>query len=146
MGGMTTITHPVHHQQQTHRMSCWAASAAMITGRSESEILEQFADFGNDGADEPECRDLAGRLGLTVLPEACRASDGWWQLLERGPVMVGIPNHFIVVSGISYDESSGAWHLLVNDPANAGSEWRQLETVENGYEADWNFSYDLLQR
>jgi len=33
----------------------------------------------------------------------------------------------------------------VYDPAR-GDYWSTLETVENGYEADWEFSYDLLQR
>jgi hypothetical protein len=143
---MANITHSVNHQAQTHEMSCWAASAAMITGKTEKEIREQFADFGGDGADEPECQRLASELSLTIVPEACRAGLGWWQLLERGPVMVGIPGHFIVVSGIDYNEDTQAYYLLVNDPGNSAPDWRVLETVENGYEEDWNFSYDMLQR
>lgn len=143
---MANITHSVNHQAQTQTMSCWAASAAMITGKTEKEILEQFADFGADGADEPECQRLASDLSLTIVPEACRAGQGWWQLVERGPVMVGIPGHFIVVSGIDYNEDTQAYYLLVNDPANSAPDWRVMETVENGYEADWDFSYDLMQR
>jgi ABC-type bacteriocin/lantibiotic exporter with double-glycine peptidase domain len=143
---MANITHSVNHQAQTQTMSCWAASAAMITGKSEQEILEQFADFGADGADEPACQRLASELSLTIVPEQCRAGKGWWQLVERGPVMVGIPQHFIVVSGIDYNEDTQAYYLLVNDPATSGPEWKVLETVENGYEADWEFSYDMLQR
>jgi hypothetical protein len=143
---MANITHSVNHQAQTHEMSCWAASAAMITGKTEKEIREQFADFGGDGADEPECQRLASELSLTIVPEACRAGQGWWQLLERGPVMVGIPGHFIGVSGIDYNEDTQAYYLLVNDPGNSAPDWRVLETVENGYEEDWNFSYDMLQR
>ena len=143
---MANITHSVNHQAQTQTMSCWAASVAMITGKTEKEILEQFADFGADGADEPECQRLASDLSLTIVPEACRAGQGWWQLVERGPVMVGIPGHFIVVSGIDYNEDTQAYYLLVNDPANSAPDWRVMETVENGYEADWDFSYDLMQR
>ena len=143
---MTQIMHSVNHQAQTQQMSCWAASAAMMTGKTEAEILEQFKDFGADGADEPECQRLAGDLSLTIVPEACRAGEGWWQLLGRGPVMVGIPGHFIVVSGIDYNEESQAYYLYVNDPGNASPDWRVLETVENGYEADWEFSYDMLQQ
>jgi hypothetical protein len=60
--------------------------------------------------------------------------------------MVGIPGHFIVVSGIDYNEDSHAYYLYVNDPGNSSPEWRVLETVENGYEADWEFSYDMLQQ
>jgi hypothetical protein len=58
--------------------------------------------------------------------------------------MVGIPDHFIVVSGIYVDDAGNA-QVRVLDPAR-GDHWATLETVENGYEADWNFSYDLLQR
>ena len=65
---------------------------------------------------------------------------------EGGPVMVGIPGHFIVVSGIDFNDESQAYYLYVNDPLNSGPDWRLLETVENGYEADWEFSYDMLQR
>jgi hypothetical protein len=142
---MANIIHTVNHQQQSQPMSCWAASAAMLTGTTESVILEKFADFGSDGAGEPECQRLASELDLTILPEACRTPEGWWQLLERGPVMVGIPQHFIVVSGIDYNEDSQAYYLLVNDPRNSGPDWRLLATVEAGYEADWEFGYDLLQ-
>jgi ABC-type bacteriocin/lantibiotic exporter with double-glycine peptidase domain len=142
---MANITHTINHQAQTQQMSCWAASAAMVTNTTEAAILEKFADFGADGADEPECQRLASELGLTIVPEACRAGEGWWQLLQRGPVMVGIPGHFIVVSGIDYNEDSQAYYLFVNDPGNSAPEWRVLETVENGYEEDWNFSYDMLQ-
>jgi ABC-type bacteriocin/lantibiotic exporter with double-glycine peptidase domain len=142
---MANITHTVNHQQQTRENSCWAASAAMLTGTSESVILEKFADFGDDGASEPECQRLATELGLTVLPEMCRTPEGWWEILERGPVMVGIPRHFIVVSAIDYNEDTGAYYVLVNDPGNSGPDWRLLGTVEQGYEDDWKYGWDLLQ-
>jgi ABC-type bacteriocin/lantibiotic exporter with double-glycine peptidase domain len=135
---------PLSYISQTQPMSCWAASAAMLTGRTEADILQEFADFGSDGADEPECQALAQRLSLRIMPEACRNTDGWVQLIAGGAVMVGIPNHFIVVSGIYVDDAGNA-QVHVLDPAN-GDSWQVLETVENGYEQDWNFSYDLLQK
>ena len=82
---MADIDHPVQYVAQSQPMSCWAASAAMMMGKSEAEILEQFAAFGDDGADEPECRTLAEKLNMTILPEACRNADGWWQILGRAP-------------------------------------------------------------
>jgi len=142
---MTQIMHSVNHLQQSTPNTCWAASAAMLTGTSEADITSQF-HFGDDGADEPECQQLASGLSLTIVPEACRAGEGWWQLLQAGPVMVGIPHHFIVVSGIDYNDDTQAYYLYVNDPLNGSPDWRLLETVENGYEADWEFSYDMLQR
>lgn len=141
---MADLDHPVTYVAQSQAMSCWAASAAMMMNTTEADILQQFADFGDDGADEPECRSLAQRLSMNILPEACRNADGWWQILGRGPVMVGIPNHFIVVGGI-YTDDAGNSQVHVYDPAR-GEYWSTLETVEGGYEADWEFSYDLLQR
>jgi hypothetical protein len=83
---------------------------------------------------------------MNILAEACRTADGWWQILGRGPVMVGIPSHFIVVGGI-YSDDAGNTQVHVYDPdPSAGKYWSMLETVESGYEADWDFSYDLLQR
>ena len=142
---MTQIMHSVNHLQQSTPNTCWAASAAMLTGTTETDITTKFA-FGDDGASEPECQQLASGLSLTIVPEACRAGEGWWQLLQGGPVMVGIPGHFIVVSGIDYNDDTQAYYLYVNDPLNSGPDWRLLETVESGYEADWEFSYDMLQR
>ena len=40
---------------------------------------------------------------------------------------------------------TGVYDRYVNDPAYGGPDWRLLESVENGYEEDWNFSYDMLQ-
>ena len=140
----TQIDWPLNYISQSQQMSCWAASAAMLTGRTEADILADFSDFGSDGADEPECQALAQRLNLRIMPEACRNTDGWVQLLEGGPVMVGIPGHFIVVSGIYVDDDGNA-QVHVLDPA-ASDHWSVLETVESGYEADWEFSYDLLQK
>ena len=142
---MANITHERQSSGTVRAHVLLGRSAAMLTGTTESVILEKFADFGDDGANEPECQRLASELSLTILPEACRTPEGWWQLLERGPVMVGIPDHFIVVSGIDYNEDSQAYYLLINDPRNSGPDWRPLATVEGGYEQDWNFSYDLLQ-
>jgi hypothetical protein len=127
-------------------MRCWAASAAMLTDTTEAEILEMFKDFGSDAANEPECQLLASELSLTIVPEACHNGQGWWHLLERGPLMVTIPGHFIVVSGIDYNEDAQAYYLLVNDPGKSGPDWRVMETPQGGYEQDWNFSYELLQR
>ena len=50
----------VEHVPQTQQMSCWAASTAMMLGYKnnqsypESAVLQQFRDFGADGADEGE--------------------------------------------------------------------------------------------
>ena len=142
---MSNITHSVNPQQQSRQNSCRAASAAMLSGTTEAVILDKFADFGDDGADEPECQRLATDLNLTVLPEMCRTPEGWLQILERGPVMVGIHGHFIVVSAIDFNEDKGAYYVLVNYPANSGPDWRLLETVEAGYEDDWKYGWDLLQ-
>ena len=86
----------IEHVPQTQQMSCWAASTAMMLGYRdgqsypESAVLEQFRDFGVDGADENECQQLAFRLGFNVVTNACRTALGWAELLDHGPVMVGM--------------------------------------------------------
>jgi hypothetical protein len=141
---MADLDHPVGYVSQTQPKSCWAASAAMMMGTTEADVLQQFSDFGDDGAGEPECQALAQRLNMNILPEPCHTAEKWWQILGRGPVMVGVPNHFIVVGGI-YTDDLGNTQVHVYDPTR-GDYWSMLETVENGYEADWEFSYALLQR
>jgi len=145
-----SVDHYVHYLPQSQQMSCWAASTAMMLGwrknqcYSEETVLEEFRAFGTDGADEDECRKLAITLGMEVLPEACRTPEGWEQVLTRGPVMVGIPGHFIVVAGIQGDGQAATTQMHVLDPAR-GESWWSYDQVEQQYELDADFGYDLLQ-
>lgn len=107
----------------------------------ESAVLEQFRDFGADGADEGECQQLAYRLGFNVVANACRNAKGWAQMLERGPVMVGSPTHVIVIGGIENEDDDGNARLKILDPAR-GEYWGGYREVEQQYELNPDSGYD----
>jgi ABC-type bacteriocin/lantibiotic exporter with double-glycine peptidase domain len=138
----------VQHVPQTQAMSCWAASTAMMIGYRdnqsypESAVLQQFKDFGADGADEGECQQLAYRLGFTIVQNACRNAQGWAQMLERGPVMVGSPTHVIVIAGISGEDDDSHAQLKILDPAASGEQWGGYQAIEQQYELNPDAGYD----
>lgn len=136
---------------QSDTMSCWAAAATMMLGwrdqvcyAGDADVRARYGDMGGDGADVEECLHLALGQGMQVQPEMCRTPDGWEQLLGRGPVMVGIPGHFVVVSAINGDGSPEGSSLYVLDPA-AGESWQPFVDVEQAYELDSAAGNDLLQ-
>lgn len=143
----------VEHQQQSQDMSCWAASTAMMMGYHrnqsypESEVLAEFREFGVDGADNEECKTLASRVGLNVLSDACRNAEGWAQVLARGPVMVGTPNHVLVVAGIQNEEDDDNASLKIEDPAQSGEYWGSYRDIEAQYElnVDAGYTVNLFQ-
>jgi ABC-type bacteriocin/lantibiotic exporter with double-glycine peptidase domain len=141
-------SHTVYHVPQSQQMSCWAAAAAMLLGWRDSvcytdeTILEQFPQFGTNGQDEAECRVMVKDLGMFEHPELCRTAEAWVQVLDRGPVMVAIPQHWIVVSGIEGDETSG-YQMYVLDPAG-GEAWYTYDEVESAYQLD-TLACDMLQ-
>ncbi|MBA2281834.1 MAG: hypothetical protein H0W25_11465 [Acidimicrobiia bacterium] len=138
--------HMVSHVTQSERMSCWAASTAMMYGWQQSQswpeeqILEQFRHFGYDGTNSNEALELAQAMGMSVVAGACRGLDDWAALIARGPVMVGIPGHWIVVSGMSDDMNQ----LYVHDPAR-GEFWADWTQVEAAYEMAPDFVCDMMQ-
>ncbi len=139
----------VEHVPQTQAMSCWAASTAMMLGYHrnqsypESEVLAEFREFGVDGADNEECKTLAARVGLTVLSDACRNAQGWDQVLQRGPVMVGSPTHVIVVAGIDGEDEDASAALKVLDPAESGEYWGGYQAIEHQYELNPDAGYTV---
>lgn len=136
---------------QSDKFSCWAAAATMMLGwrdqvcyASDQEIRDKYGDMGGDTADVEECLQLALGQGMRVLPEMCRTPEGWEQLLKAGPVMVGIPGHFVVVSAIEGDGTVEGTQLYVLDPWD-GESWQPYATVEEQYELDSDYGNDLLQ-
>jgi hypothetical protein len=99
-----------------------------------------------DGADNEECKSLASRLGINVLPDACNSPMGWDQILQRGPVMVGTPTHVIVVAGINGEDGELA-QLKVHDPAQSAEYWGPYQDTERGYELnpDQGYTVNLFQ-
>lgn len=136
---------------QSDTMSCWAASATMMLGwrdqvcyANDQDVRQAYGDMGGDGADVEECLRLALGQGMRVEAEMCRTPEGWEQLLQKGPVMVGIPGHFVVVSAIEGDGSEEGTYLYVLDPG-AGEQWKLYTDVERAYELDSDAGNDLLQ-
>ena len=109
-----------------------------------TSLLERIRLLGRSGLDVLEA---LGRstlfLGHALIGR--RVPGGMGTLLVKQLYAVGVLSlAIIVVSGIYVDDAGNA-QVHVLDPA-VGDHWDVIETVENGYEADWEFSYDLLQR
>jgi hypothetical protein len=141
----------VSYVPQSDEMSCWAAAATMMLGwrdqvcyASDEDVRNAYGDMGGDGADIEECLQLALGQGMRVQPEMCRTPEGWEELLKAGPVMVGIPGHFVVVSAIEGDGTVEGTQLYVLDPWD-GESWQPYATVEQQYELDSDAGNDLLQ-
>ncbi len=144
-GETFSIDHQVDLVMQTTDNTCWAASCAMLLGLSERDVIDKVGSAGGDGADEPEMQAFAADLGLEIVAPMSMTPEGWGQLLDRGPVMVGIPHHYIVVAGIDSDGTYGGTRLHVFDPAS-GERWADYQVVENQYEIDASAGANLLQR
>ncbi len=132
---------------QTTDNTCWAAASAMLLGISEQEVIDKVGDAGGDGADEPEMNAVASGLGLNMPGGQCMGPDGWEQMLQsRGPIMVGIPRHYIVIAGInSEDGTTATTQFHVFDPAR-GEFWDTFDNVNNAYEIDASSGANLLTR
>ncbi len=138
---------PVSLVSQSTNNTCWAAASAMLLGMSEQDVVDKVGDAGGDGADEPEMTVIADTLGLQMPGGVCMGPDGWHQMLSsRGPIMVGIPGHYIVIAGIdSPDGSVDKTQFHVYDPA--GNEfWDTFDNVNNAYEIDASSGANLLTR
>ena len=141
----------VPYVAQTERMSCWAASTAMVMSwranatYTEQQILDYFSEFGTDGMDADQCHQLAQTLGMRVLAEMCRTPEAWDQTLQAGPVMVGIPGHWIVLAGLSGDLTDAGTTVHILDPARGELSSVPYSTLEAEYEMRPDFTCDTLQ-
>jgi hypothetical protein len=139
------VDNPVSLVSQTTNNTCWAASSAMLLGNSEADVVSRVGNAGGDGASEPEMQSFTATLGLRIVAPASMMPEGWAQLLGHGPVMVGIPYHYIIVAGIDSDGTYGGTKLHIFDPA-AGERWSDYQVIENSYEIDAASGANLIQR
>jgi Putative peptidoglycan binding domain/Papain-like cysteine protease AvrRpt2 len=145
-GESFTVDHPVTLVMQSTNNTCWAASSAMLLGfGSEDDVVNKVGSAGGDGANEPEMQAFTAALGLRIVAPMSMMPEGWGQLLNGGPVMVGIPYHYIVVAGIESDGTYGGTRLHVYDPAQ-GERWADYQVIENQYEIDAAAGANLIQR
>jgi ABC-type bacteriocin/lantibiotic exporter with double-glycine peptidase domain len=142
-----SVDHSVQYVPQTQQMSCWAASTAMMLGwrnnqsYPESAVLEQFREFGVDGANDSECEQLARTLGMNIMVNQCAMPEEWERQLGPGPIMVGSPTHVIVVAGITGDGTPEGSSFHVLDPAR-GDSWVPFMDVESQYELNPSAGYE----
>jgi hypothetical protein len=144
-GEAFSVDHSVSLVMQATDNTCWAASSAMLLGKGESDVIGMVGDAGGDGANEPEMQVFTEALGLEIVAPSSMMPEGWAQLLNRGPVMVGIPYHYIVVAGIESDGTYGGTRLHIFDPAS-GERWADYQVIENQYEIDAAAGANLIQK
>lgn len=144
-GEAFSVDHSVSLVMQATDNTCWAASSAMLLGKGEADVIGTVGDAGGDGANEPEMQVFTEALGLEIVAPSSMMPEGWAQLLNRGPVMVGIPYHYIVVAGIESDGTYGGTRLHIFDPAS-GERWADYQVIENQYEIDAAAGANLIQK
>lgn len=119
------ISWPVSWVQQPTDMSCWAASLAMLTGKSSAQEIADETNLQHamaDGASHSEFEGAAQQLGLQLEGGACGYPNmfaGWLQ--QYGPIMVAKnlePGfHAVVINGIHGDGTADGTYFEQNDPA-----------------------------
>ena len=126
-------TVPVSYVAQPTSMSCWAASLAMLTGRSTAQEIatEVGLEHAMDaGASSAEFEDAAkNKLGLTLEGGACGHPNmfgGWLQ--QYGAIMVckdiNPGFHAVVIAGIHGDGTAEGTYFDQYDPAaGVGTIW-----------------------
>lgn len=144
-GEAFSVDHSVSLVMQATGNTCWAASSAMLLDKGEADVIGMVGDAGGDGADEPEMQVFTEALGLEIVAPSSMMPEGWAQLLNRGPVMVGIPYHYIIVAGIESDGTYGGTRLHIFDPAS-GERWADYQVIENQYEIDAAAGANLIQK
>jgi hypothetical protein len=73
---MGMIDHHVNQSRKTNRCRA-GGSSRDADGHHRTGDPESLPGVGSDGADEPECRQLASEPGLNMLAEQCRDASSW---------------------------------------------------------------------
>ena len=112
-GGMSTNPIAVNQSltlvPQPTDVTCWAASIAMLTGKTVEEVCSEAGMTTTDGYGWPEIQQAVSMLGLTEVGPACGGPDYFAPMLERSPlwiVEVGAPYHAVVLAGLN---GGGNW-------------------------------------
>jgi hypothetical protein len=128
---------------QPTEVTCWAASIAMLVGRSVQEVCDAAGMTTEDGYGWSEIQRAVSTWGLTEIGPACGGPDYFAPMLERSPlwiVEIGAPYHAVVLTGMYTDADEWAWDnttVTVNNPWPPGSgnvETRSFMDFANDYE------------
>ena len=90
-------------------LTCWAASIAMLTGKTVAEVTSEAGMTTTDGYGWSEIQNAVSVHGLTEIGPACGGPDYFAQMLARSPlwiVEVGAPYHAVVLAGLN---GGGNW-------------------------------------
>lgn len=152
------VDHSLGYVGQSTDNTCWAASTAMMMGRSGDmeivrEMREQFPDsVWDDGATELELGQVAQHYSLSQVYPVCQGPEGWEQwLYENGPMLIQVPGnayHSIVVAGIrggDMGDSSEPVMVHVLDPWH-GDRWLDFDQFNNDYEMAGDWSNNVYRR
>jgi hypothetical protein len=108
-------------------VTCWAASIAMLVGRSAEEVCEAAGMSTTEGYGWSDIQNAVRTFGLTEIGPACGGPDYFAGMLERSPlwiVEVGAPYHAVVLTGVYTDADEWDWntaYVTVNNPWPPGS-------------------------
>jgi ABC-type bacteriocin/lantibiotic exporter with double-glycine peptidase domain len=162
-GGTTresvTVEHTLTYVEQSDDETCWAASTAMMLGRTDDrEIVREVtgddpSDDENDAVSEVELARVANHYGFSQVYPVCQDAFGWADWLAQGPLLIQVPgqtHHSVVAAGVyaSADENVEESLLLIYDPwPGNGVRWLSFNDANNDYEmAGENWSNNVYRR
>ena len=152
------VDYSLNYIRQSTNNTCWAASTAMMVGRSSDmdvvrEMQQHYPNsVWNDGATELELGQVARQYGLTQIWPVCQGADGWEQwLASNGPMLIQVPgnsHHSIVVAGIRGGDNGQVCEPVevhVYDPWN-GEAWIDFDRFNTQYEMAGDWSNNVYRR
>jgi hypothetical protein len=118
---------PVKLVKQKSPAKCWAAAAAMLLGKL-NPVDSGTAKTKSDGGlfpDHENIKKFARSHGLVLEPLRTWTSQAFWQLFQRGPIMVmgnvpiyriGFGSHAYVVFEMETDGTDAGTEMWYYDP------------------------------
>ena len=103
------VNQSVNLVAQPTDVTCWAASIAMLTGKSVDEVVQSANMNTTDGYGWSDIQNAVSALGLYEIGPACGGPDYFAGLLQRSPLWIvetGAPYHAVVLAGLN---GGGSW-------------------------------------
>jgi peptidoglycan hydrolase-like protein with peptidoglycan-binding domain len=94
---------------QPTEVTCWAASIAMLVGKTVEEVCDEAGMTMDDGYGWTDIQHAVSVHGLTEIGPACGGPDYFADMLQSSPlwiVEVGAPYHAVVLAGLN---GGGQW-------------------------------------
>jgi hypothetical protein len=135
------INQSVQLVAQPTDVTCWAASIAMLTGKTVDDVVDEAGMTTTDGYGWGDIQRAVSAHGLNEIGPACGGPDYFARYLERSPlwiVEVGAPYHAVVLAGLN---GGGQWDdtmATIYNPWPPGS-----GVVETKTFADFAQEYEL---